>query len=164
MRLKPTLQLEVAASIIDEALRLGRQERMHPLTIVVLDAGGRIVAAKSEDGSGILRFGVAQGKAWGALGMGISSRLIRDRLGNRPSFQNALAVASDKSRRNPTWIANARAVPTATSTPSRASGDKSLSARVPKPAAVVSAVRAHARKVGFRRRPAQPSLLNTRPK
>ena len=95
MRLKPTLRLEKAALIIDEALRLGRQERMHPLTIVVLDAGGRIVAAKSEDGSGILRFGVAQGKAWGALGMGISSRLLRDRLGNRPSFQNALAVASD---------------------------------------------------------------------
>ena len=95
MRLKPTLRLEKAALIIDEALRLGRQERMHPLTIVVLDAGGRIVAAKSEDGSGILRFGVAQGKAWGALGMGISSRQIRDRLSNRPSFQNALAVASD---------------------------------------------------------------------
>lgn len=95
MRLKPTLPLEKAASIVDEALRLGRREGMHPLTIVVLDAGGKIVAAKSEDGSGILRFGVAQGKAWGALGMGISSRLLRDRLGNRPSFQNALAVASE---------------------------------------------------------------------
>ena len=95
MRLKSTLPLEIATSIVEEALRLGRRQGMHPLTVVVLDNGGRIVAAKSEDGSGILRFGVAHGKAWGALGMGISSRLIRDRLANRPSFQNALAVASD---------------------------------------------------------------------
>jgi uncharacterized protein GlcG (DUF336 family) len=94
MRLKSTLPLEQATAIVDEALRLGRQEAMHPLTVVVLDAGGRVVAAKSEDGSGLLRFGIATGKAWGALGMGISSRLIRDRLKERPAFQNALAAAS----------------------------------------------------------------------
>lgn len=95
MRLKTTLPLEKAAHIVDEALRLGREENMHPLTVVVLNAGGQIVAAKSEDGSGVLRFGVAMGKAWGALGMGISSRLIRDRLKERPVFQTALAAASD---------------------------------------------------------------------
>lgn len=95
MRLKTTLSLEQAAGIVDEALRLGRDNSMHPLTVVVLDAGGRIVAVKSEDGSGVLRFDVAMGKAWGALGMGISSRLIRDRLKDRPVFQNALAAASD---------------------------------------------------------------------
>ncbi len=58
-------------------------------------SGGRLIAAKSEDGSGLLRFDIAFGKAWGALGMGISSRLIRDRLSARPAFQNALAAASD---------------------------------------------------------------------
>ncbi|MDP1908345.1 MAG: heme-binding protein, partial [Hyphomicrobium sp.] len=47
-----------------------------------------------EDGCGVLRFDIAFGKAWGALGMGISSRTIRDRLGNRPAFQGALAAAS----------------------------------------------------------------------
>ena len=95
MKLKTTLPLSAASHIVDEALRLGRAESMHPLTVVVLDAGGRIVAAKSEDGSGILRFDIALGKAWGALGMGISSRQIRDRLSQRPAFQNALAAASD---------------------------------------------------------------------
>ena len=44
---------------------------------------------------GLIRFDVAFGKAYGALGMGISSRLIRDRLSNRPTFQTALASASD---------------------------------------------------------------------
>ena len=88
MRLKTTLSLEYASRIVDEALRLGREENMHPLTVVVLDAGGQVVAVKREDGSGVLRFGVAMGKAWGALGMGISSRFIDHRLllGVRYSF------------------------------------------------------------------------------
>lgn len=95
MKLKPTLSLERAEQIVDVALRHGREENMLPLSVVVLDAGGKIVACKSEDGSGILRFDIAHGKAWGALGMGMSSRLIRDRLSKRPAFQNALAVASE---------------------------------------------------------------------
>lgn len=95
MRLQTSLTLESATTIIDEALRLGRGLDLLPLTVVALNAGGQIVATKSEDGSGIMRFDIAFGKAWGALGMGISSRLIRDRLSNRPTFQNALAAASD---------------------------------------------------------------------
>ena len=95
MKLKPTLSLKKAEAIVDSALKHGRDAGLLPLTVVVLDAGGKIIASKSEDGSGILRFDVALGKAWGALGMGISSRLIRDRLSKRPVFQNALAAASD---------------------------------------------------------------------
>lgn len=94
MRMITTLPLHAAETIIKEALAQGKRHNLHPLTVVVLDAGGRIVAVKSQDGSGIMRFDVAFGKAWGALGMGISSRLIRDRLSNRPAFQNALAAAS----------------------------------------------------------------------
>ena len=95
MRLKTTLPLAIANTIILEAVRVGRQEEMLPLTVVVLDAGGKLIAMQCEDGSGIMRFDVAFGKAWGALGMGISSRLIRDRLAKRPVFQTALAAASD---------------------------------------------------------------------
>lgn len=95
MRLQVSLPLEAASRIVDEALRLGRQENLLPLTVVVLDAGGKMVAMKCEDGSGLVRFDVAFGKAWGSLGMGISSRLIRDRLSARPTFQSALATASD---------------------------------------------------------------------
>ena len=42
-----------------------------------------------------MRFDIARGKAFGALGMGMSSRLIRDRLATRPSFQAALATVAD---------------------------------------------------------------------
>lgn len=95
MRLQTSLPLSKASAITDEALRLGRAENLLPLTVVVLDAGGKLISVKCEDGSGIMRFDVAFGKAWGALGMGISSRLIRDHLASRPTFQNALAAVSD---------------------------------------------------------------------
>lgn len=95
MRLHTSLPLEAANTIVTEALRLGRAAGLLPLTVVVLDAGGKLVAMQSEDGSGLVRFDIAFGKAWGALGMGISSRLIRDRLSSRPAFQGAIATASD---------------------------------------------------------------------
>ncbi len=41
-----------------------------------------------------MRLDIAIGKAWGAIDMGINGRLIRDRLADRPSFQNALAAVS----------------------------------------------------------------------
>ena len=42
-----------------------------------------------------MRFDIARGKAWGALGMGISSRMIRDRLSARPTFVTSLAAVAD---------------------------------------------------------------------
>lgn len=90
----PGLRLEQAVVILDTALARGRANGMLPLTVVVLDTGGHPVALKREDGSGILRADVALGKAWAALGMGQSSRTLRDRLADRPTFVNALAVAS----------------------------------------------------------------------
>ena len=86
--------LEQASRIVDAALDAGRAEGFMPLTVAVLDAGGHPVALKREDGSGILRVQIATGKAWGALGMGINSRLIRDRLIDRPHFIAALTDAA----------------------------------------------------------------------
>ncbi len=68
------LTLAKAESLADAALAEGRRLRLAPLTLVVLDAGGHVVTAKREDGSGILRFEIAYGKAWGALGMGFGTR------------------------------------------------------------------------------------------
>lgn len=95
MKLQTSLTLEQAQLILAEALRLGRSEDMLPLTVVILDAAGKIIAVNSEDGSGLVRFDVAFGKAWGSLGMGKSSRWIRDHLATRPVFQTTLAMASD---------------------------------------------------------------------
>jgi len=93
--LQVSLPLATAEAIADAALAAGHAEGLLPLTVAVLDAGGSIVVLKRADGSGILRADIALGKAWGALGMGISSRTIRDRLRERPAFQSALAAAAD---------------------------------------------------------------------
>ena len=91
----PTLTLQQATTIVDVALATGRQAGLQPLTVAVLDAGGHLVAFKREDGSGILRPQIAIGKAWGALGMGIPSRAIGERLAERPTFLGALATAAE---------------------------------------------------------------------
>jgi len=89
------LTLDQASTIVDTALAAARTEDMNPLTVVVFDAGGHLKALKREDGCGILRVEVASGKAYGALGMGLSSRKLRDNLVDaRPTFVNALAAAA----------------------------------------------------------------------
>jgi uncharacterized protein GlcG (DUF336 family) len=67
---------------------------MKPLTVAVLDAGGHMIAFKREDKSGLLRREIAEGKAWGVLGMGYGGREFARRNAIRPTFYTALAVAS----------------------------------------------------------------------
>jgi uncharacterized protein GlcG (DUF336 family) len=90
----PSLTLAQASTIVDSALKTGREEKFQPLSVAVLDAGGHLVAFKREDKSGILRFDIAYGKAWGALGMGFGSRTLASRAGKTPQFFTMLAAAS----------------------------------------------------------------------
>ncbi len=89
-----TLTLAAASAIVDAALDAGAGHGFKPLTVVVLDAGGHIVAAKRSDGSGILRIEIAFGKAYGALGVGVPSRTLGVMAIDRPHFGQALAVAA----------------------------------------------------------------------
>jgi uncharacterized protein GlcG (DUF336 family) len=88
------LTLAQASTIVDVTLKRGRETNCAPLTVAVLDAGGHLVAFKREDKSGILRFDIAFGKAWGALGMGFGSRTLFERAANTPQFFTMLAAAS----------------------------------------------------------------------
>jgi uncharacterized protein GlcG (DUF336 family) len=86
--------LAQASTIVDTALKKAREMKTNPMTVAVLDAGGHLVAFKREDKSGLLRFDIAFGKAWGALGMGFGSRTIADRSSKQTIFYNALATIS----------------------------------------------------------------------
>jgi len=88
------ISLAQATTIVDAALRKGRELDCAPLTVAVLDSGGHLVAFKREDKSGLLRFDIAFGKAWGALGMGFGSRTLAARAGKTPMFFTALAAVS----------------------------------------------------------------------
>jgi uncharacterized protein GlcG (DUF336 family) len=88
------ISLAQASTIVDAALRKGRELNCAPLTVAVLDSGGHLVAFKREDKSGLLRLDIAFGKAWGALGMGFGSRTLAARAGKTPMFFTALAAVS----------------------------------------------------------------------
>lgn len=88
------LSLERANLIATTALQHGRDLGLAPLVVAVLDAGGHLLAFQREDGAGILRFDIAFGKAWGALGMGFGSREFLGRTQANPTFVAALATAS----------------------------------------------------------------------
>ncbi len=89
-----SVTLAQAATIVDAALRKGRDTSCAPLTVAVLDAGGHLVCFKREDKSGILRFDIAYGKAWGALGFGFGSRELGNRAAKQQMFYTAIAAAS----------------------------------------------------------------------
>src|SRR5262249_18293091 len=89
-----SVNLAQASTIVDAALKTGLETNCAPLTVAVLDAGGHLVAFKREDRSGILRFDIAFGKAWGALGMGFGSRTLAERAASTPQFFTMLAAAS----------------------------------------------------------------------
>jgi uncharacterized protein GlcG (DUF336 family) len=87
------LTLKQAQTILDATLKKGREKNMRPLSVAVLDARGCLVAYAMEDG-GLLREVVAKGKAYGALGMGRSSRVLEQFAKDRPHFMNAIIEAS----------------------------------------------------------------------
>ena len=89
------LTLAQASTIVDKALGKGRELKLQPLTVVVLDAGGQLKAMKREDGSSLLRPEIAMGKAWGTLGMGFGGREFARRMAaGGAGFIQALTVAS----------------------------------------------------------------------
>ena len=88
------ITLAQASTIVDIALQKARELKQMPQTVVVLDPGGHVVCAKREDGSGIIRFEIAMGKAYGALGMGWGSRTMMERAAQNPNFLAAIVAAS----------------------------------------------------------------------
>jgi uncharacterized protein GlcG (DUF336 family) len=89
-----SVTLAQASTIIDTALKKARELKQLSQTVVVLDPGGHVVAAKREDGSGIIRFEIAVGKAYGALGMGWGSRTMMERAAQNPNFLTSIVAAS----------------------------------------------------------------------
>ena len=86
------LSLEQANKIIAVALAKARERKHKPMAVVVLDAAGHVKALQREDGASMFRVEVATGKAWAAVGMGVSSREVLERAKQNPIFFGGLAV------------------------------------------------------------------------
>ncbi|MCH2075315.1 MAG: heme-binding protein [Rhodobacteraceae bacterium] len=73
------ISLNKARTIISKARAKGKEMGLKPLSVVVLDEGGNVLAFEREDGAAPGRFTIAQGKAYGAvmLGMPGSAQMAR---------------------------------------------------------------------------------------
>jgi uncharacterized protein GlcG (DUF336 family) len=89
-----TLSLEQAHLIIIAALAKSKEAGYNPMGIAVLDSAGHLKAFAREDGASMFRFDVAQAKAWGAVGMGASSRVLGQRAKDNPNFFVSLAATA----------------------------------------------------------------------
>lgn len=84
------MNLDLANALVAAALEYRRAHAMKPLTIAVIDAGGHLVALQREDGTSNLRAEAAQGKAKGAVAMGLGSRALFNRAQEQPYFIAAM--------------------------------------------------------------------------
>lgn len=80
--------------IIEAIFSRGRELSCRPLSAVVVEPGAKVKAFQKEDGSSMMRFEMAYGKAYAALALGRSSTLVRVRAEERPMFMQYLIRAS----------------------------------------------------------------------
>ena len=88
------LTLAQANRIIEAAIAKAREMKVKPLAVAVLDDGGHVKALQREDEASMFRNDVAIGKAWAAVGMGVSSRTLLQRAKDNPQFFGALAATA----------------------------------------------------------------------
>ena len=88
------IKLEESNRIIEAILARGRELACRPLSVVVVEPGASVKAFQKEDGSAMMRFEMAYGKAYAALALGRSSSLVRVRAEERPLFMQYLIRAS----------------------------------------------------------------------
>jgi uncharacterized protein GlcG (DUF336 family) len=67
------------------------------MSAIILDAGGRVKAFLKQDGCSMLRFEICKGKAYGALAMGRSSRMVLQKVREKPQFMHCLEQMADSA-------------------------------------------------------------------
>ena len=82
--------LDDSRKIITAAFDKGKAMGLNPLAVAVLDAGAHLKAFERQDGASNMRFGIAHGKANGALAMGLGSRALFNRAQEQPYFIDAM--------------------------------------------------------------------------
>ena len=89
------LTLAAAQTIVTQTLAHARANNFNPLGIVVLDARGSLKASAAEDGTSLMRWKVAFGKAYGSVAWGAGSKKIEKMAADRPNFFAGVAHLAD---------------------------------------------------------------------
>jgi uncharacterized protein GlcG (DUF336 family) len=88
------ITLEQADRLIDAILKRGAELDCRPLAVIVVEPGCKVKAFRKEDGASMIRFEMAYGKAYAALAMGRSSKVVKVRAEEKPIFMRYLLSAS----------------------------------------------------------------------
>lgn len=86
---------DAARVIIHDTMAYGREKDMKPLSVVVVDAGGHLLAFERADGAPPGRFDIARGKAYGSVMLGIGGTAQRDRAEAQAYFITAAGGVYD---------------------------------------------------------------------
>jgi uncharacterized protein GlcG (DUF336 family) len=85
-----SLTLDMARGIADSVLAKSKELGLKPIAVAVFDERGCLRAFAAQDGTSLLRGEVAQGKAYGALALGMGSRAIFKRAQEQAFFIDAV--------------------------------------------------------------------------
>ena len=86
----PNISLRKAKSVIRTALSKANDLGLKPLSVVVLDAGGHVIAFEREDGAAPGRFAIAHGKAYGSVMLGMAGTAQMARADQQAYFMDAV--------------------------------------------------------------------------
>ena len=81
-----SITLDQAQTLIGGALAEARKLNLKPVSVIVLDIRGSIVAAASEDGVSAMRARIAHGKANAAIALGMGTRALMNRAEQQAYF------------------------------------------------------------------------------
>ncbi|MGB5864120.1 MAG: heme-binding protein [Sulfitobacter sp.] len=85
-----SVSLRKARTVIRKAFEKGAEMGLKPLSAVVLDAGGHVIAFERQDGAAPGRFAIAHGKAYGAVMLGMAGTAQMARAEAQPYFMAAV--------------------------------------------------------------------------
>ena len=79
-----------ARTVIRKTLAKGDEMGFKPLSVVILDAGGHVKAFERSDGAAPGRFGIAHGKAYGSIMLGMAGTAQMARAEQQAYFMAAV--------------------------------------------------------------------------
>jgi len=89
-----SIKLNQANRMIAAIIKRGVELDCRPISVVVVEPGCIVKAFQKEDGASMMRFEMAFGKAYAALALSRSSKLVRVRNEEKPVFMRYLMTAS----------------------------------------------------------------------
>ncbi len=85
-----SVSLRKARTIIRKTLEKGHEMELKPLSVVVLDSGGHVIAFEREDRAAPGRFAIAHGKAYGSVMLGMAGSAQMQRAEGQAYFMAAV--------------------------------------------------------------------------